>query len=182
MKVLTNNIKIQQTESGLELVLSVQGTLNEHKQEVLKLKELISKDKKLIAEIKQHRSKRSHEANRYMWALCQKIAESLHTTKEEIYREAIRKVGQFDMIQIDKKAAESFIQRWNKTGLGWYAETAGNAPMMGNIMVLTYYGSSTYNTKEMSVLIDYIVDECKRLDIETIPEHELERIKQAWKK
>ena len=43
-----------------------------------------------------------------------------------------------------------------------------------------YYGSSTFNTKEMSVFIDGIVSECKELGIETLTSEELERMKAAW--
>jgi hypothetical protein len=42
-------------------------------------------------------------------------------------------------------------------------------------------GSHTYNTKEMSVLIDGVVQEAKNLGTETLPEKELERIKNLWK-
>lgn len=182
MKLLTNNIKIQHTESGLELVLSVQGTLNEHRQEVLNLKELITKGKKLIAEIKQYRNKRSHEANRYMWVLCQKLSEVNESTKEEIYQEAVRKVGHFDMISIKKEAFEYYKRSWDSQGTGWFAENGGPAPLPGHIMVWVYYGSSVYDTKQMSVLIDYIVSECRNLKIETVPKAELESMKQAWQK
>ena len=46
--------------------------------------------------------------------------------------------------------------------------------------MLCYYGSSTYDTKEMSVLIDGIVSECKDLDIEVLPPDELQKIKETW--
>lgn len=45
---------------------------------------------------------------------------------------------------------------------------------------LAYFGSSTYNTKEMSVLIDSIVCEAKELGIETATPEELERMKREW--
>ena len=42
-------------------------------------------------------------------------------------------------------------------------------------------GSHTYNTAEMSRLIDGTVSEAKALGIETLSPDELERMKQAWK-
>ena len=41
-------------------------------------------------------------------------------------------------------------------------------------------GSSTYNTEEMSKLIDGLVSECKEQGIETLPPEELERMMQAY--
>ena len=51
---------------------------------------------------------------------------------------------------------------------------------MTGIQLQCYFGSSTYNTKEMSVLIDGIVYEAKELGIETLPPDELERMKVEW--
>ena len=44
-----------------------------------------------------------------------------------------------------------------------------------------FRGSSTYDTKEMSLLIDGTVSECKEQGIETLPPEELERMLAKWK-
>ena len=44
-----------------------------------------------------------------------------------------------------------------------------------------YKGSSEYDTKEMAILIDGIVQECQEQNIETIPPEEIEALKNAWK-
>jgi hypothetical protein len=41
-------------------------------------------------------------------------------------------------------------------------------------------GSSEYDTAEMARFIDRIVEEAKELDIETLPEAEVERLKALW--
>ena len=41
-------------------------------------------------------------------------------------------------------------------------------------------GSSEYDTKEMSHLIDGLVSECKEMGIETLPPEELERMMAAY--
>ena len=43
-----------------------------------------------------------------------------------------------------------------------------------------WVGSSEYNTQEMSVLIDGIVQEAKQLGIETLTPMELARLKDEW--
>ena len=41
-------------------------------------------------------------------------------------------------------------------------------------------GSSAYNTKEMSRLINGIVSECKEMGIETLPPNELKRMMELY--
>ena len=42
-------------------------------------------------------------------------------------------------------------------------------------------GSSEYDTKEMSVFIDGIVQEAEQLGIDTLPPAEIERLKGLWR-
>ena len=136
-------------------------------------------DKELSVEIKPYRARRSLDANSYCWVLCQKLAEKLNSTKEDIYKEAIRKAGQFDYIAVTNSATEQFLKAWQSKGLGWYAE-ALESKIAGCKKIMVYYGSSVYDSKEMSHLINYIVDECKEHGIETATPEELSRMMNEW--
>lgn len=136
-------------------------------------------DKELSVEIKPYRKRRSLDANSYCWVLCQKLAEKLNSTKEDIYKEAIRKAGQFDFIAVTESAAEQFLKAWQSKGLGWYAE-ALESKIEGCKKIMVYYGSSVYDSKEMAHLIDYIVSECKEQHVETLPPDELNRMMNEW--
>ena len=46
--------------------------------------------------------------------------------------------------------------------------------------VRLYYGSSTYDSKQMARLIDEVIVYCKDFDIEYLPPDELERMMQQW--
>lgn len=128
-------------------------------------------------EIKRVKQKRSLSANGYAWLLMDRIAAALKITKEEVYRKAINDVGVFTEIKVtDADAARRFRQIWQANGLGWLTKTVNDTT------VYAYYGSSTYDTAEMARLIDYIVDEAKRLHIETLPPEKLEIIKTEWGK
>jgi len=132
-----------------------------------------------------NRQKRSLDSNAYCWILCQKMAEVLSKdkgriyTKEDMYKTAIREVGQFETLAVMEDAAEQFIKVWNSRGLGWHAEEM-DSKIAGCKKVIAYYGSSCYDTKAMSVLIDYIVQEAKELNIETMTPQELSLMKQEW--
>lgn len=128
--------------------------------------------------VAEHRENRSKNANSYCWILCQKIAEVIHSTKELVYQKFIHDVGSFIIYPVENENAEDDIRKWDGIGLGWQAEVLTIGKDMSDI--IHYFGSSSYNSKEMAILIDEIVTECKELDIETMSPNELESLKEAW--
>lgn len=130
-------------------------------------------------ELKKRREKRSLNANAYAWTLIGKISEVIGNTKEEVYREYIKNKGIYRIITIDKKAAPTFIKIWTEKGLGWLCETS-ETKIEGLIDIVAYYGTSSYNTKQMASFIDYVVQEAKELKIETLTPYELEQLKSSW--
>jgi hypothetical protein len=146
-------------------------------QEIVKW--LFEQDREKQFEIKEHKVKRSLNANAYAWTLIGKIAEVVGNTKEEVYREYIKNKGIYRVITIDNKAAPTFIKLWNDKGLGWICETS-ETNIAGLVDIIAYYGTSSYNTKQMACFIDYIVQEAKELNIETLTPDEIERLKSMW--
>lgn len=139
------------------------------------------KEDKLSIEIKKYKNKRSLDANAYMWALISKLEEKLNISKDIIYKDAIRNIGVYEVIPVKNEAVERFIEAWTKNGLGWVCETT-KSKLEGYTNILAYYGSSTYNTAEMSRLIDFVVQECKQLNIETMTPEQLNILKEEWGK
>ena len=138
-------------------------------------------DKSYIADIKIKRKRRSLDANAYLWVLCQKIAEAVrNTTKEAVYQQLVGRVGQFTPLPIRNDAVESFAEMWSNRGLGWFVVIDGDSTIEGYTRVFAYHGSSSYDTRDMSVLIDEAVSEAKELGIETMTPDELERMKREW--
>ena len=137
------------------------------------------KEDKLSIEIKKYKNKRSLDANAYMWVLISKLEEKLNISKDIIYKDAIRNIGVYEVIPVKNEAVERFIEAWTKNGLGWVCETT-KSKLEGYTNILAYYGSSTYNTAEMSRLIDFIVQECEQLNIETMSRTELDSLIESW--
>lgn len=129
----------------------------------------------LNAKIEPYTQKRSLNANSYMWVLCDKIADAIHATKEEVYRKAIREVGVFNDVAVTKHALPHLIETWTSRGVGWLVDTF-DSKLDGCKRARLYTGSHEYDTKQMSRLIDYIVEEAKELGIETLTPNELNRI------
>jgi hypothetical protein len=131
-------------------------------------------------QIKRYRNKRSLDANAYAWVLIDKIAARLKLPKAEVYREAIREIGGVStVVCLPEKAAEKLVQGWTKQGIGWQVELSPSK-LQRCINATLYYGSSTYDTDQMANLIDRIVEEAKRLGIETATPDEIDRMKDLW--
>lgn len=142
------------------------------------------KDKVLDIELKQHREKRSTKANALCWELCSQIGRAMYPPieKEAVYRDAIRAVGEFDQYYIKEEALEAFMDTRRLLGVGWFAEVVGDAPLRGWVEVMAYRGSSTYDTKAMSTLIDYLVDQAEQMELPIAYDlREIEQIKNDWK-
>jgi hypothetical protein len=138
-------------------------------------------DKPLVLTVKEYRPKRSLDANAYFWTLCDKVAEKLNTTKEEVYKEKIKESGVFEIVPIRNDAVERYIAMWGKNGLGWFCETIGASKIQGYTNVITYFGSSTYNSKEMSRITDSIVEDCKEFGIPTVSPAELQKMYEEYR-
>lgn len=117
--------------------------------------------------IEDYRKHRSASANAYFWRLSDLIANAIDSTKEEVYKEALRAVGVYQDLRMPEKSARRFESAWSKNGLGWFVDFIAEYPG-GVVEARVYYGSSTYNSAEMSRLIDWAMDEAERLDIDTI--------------
>lgn len=137
----------------------------------------LSQCEKLSIDVKKFRQKRSLDANSYCWLLLQKIAEATNSDKWTVYLEMLQRYSrEFTHIIVKKKAVDTFRQLYRTCiDLG---EVSINGTKGHQLQV--YYGSSTFDTKAMSVFIDGIVSECKELGIDTMTYDELERMKSLW--
>ena len=119
-------------------------------------------------EIKKAASKRSKDANAFAWVLIDKLAEKTRIPKTEIYRNAIREIGGVsETVCVRDKAVDRLREGWSKNGIGWQTETMPSK-LPGCTNVVLYYGSSTYDTAQMSRLLDLIIQECEQQGIATI--------------
>lgn len=136
----------------------------------------------LDIEAKKHREKRSLDANAYCWVLVNKLSEKLDMPANEVYRLNIREIGVFEIVPIKDEAVERFKTSWSKNGIGWICEEISKSKLDGYTNLKVYYGSSVYNTKEMSRLIDLLVEECKAQGIPTDTPEQIQKYKEMWGK
>lgn len=136
---------------------------------------------KLSIEIKPFRPKRSLDANAYFFVLADKVAEKLNTTKVDVYRNCIKEIGGVsETVCVKNEAVARLCEGWSQNGIGWQTDTFPSK-IKGCTNVILYYGSSTYDTAQMSRLIANIVQDCKGLGIETAPPNEIANLLSLWK-
>lgn len=141
--------------------------------------ELKSKDK-LTFKIGRYTESRTKDANRYFWALCEKLAEKLNTTKIDVYLNSIRDVGVFYDDEIEPEKVQRRCKAWEMIGTGWLTERVDFSPDGNKEVIRFYYGSSSYNKKQMGRLIENVVQDCQALGIETRTPDQLANLINLW--
>lgn len=180
MKLTTQNLMIEPALSGGAIV----------RFETMDLKyqrDLMHKydGKEITVEIKTKRAGRSLDANAYCWVLCDKIAatKGLLMKKLDVYRQAIRDYGVSEVLMMSEEAAPKFKASWESEEgrYGKVCDILGGSPANpGYVWVKAYYGSSDYNTKEMSVLLDGIIADAQELGIQTETPDQIAKMKAEW--
>lgn len=131
------------------------------------------KDDTLKIEAVKYREKRTLNANAYFWQLVDKMAKVLKVDKWELYLQQLAKYGVFSDVKIKEEALQTLKKHFR---LCEVLEKDGEF-----LTVRVYFGSSKYNTKEMSDLIEGTVEDAKSLKIETLTPREIFEMLQAWK-
>lgn len=171
-----SKIRHQYNESHqLEIILTTDNT-KDTMAELTATKALVEKGKELAVEVKQYRVKRSLDANAYMWVLLSKMADVLRTTKDELYLHMLDRYGVFTHIVVKPNVVDKVKHEWRTV------RELGEVMINGKpgIQLQCFFGSSTYDTKEMSALLEGVVSEAKEIGIETMTPNELLELKSRW--
>ena len=129
---------------------------------------------KIAVKIDKHREKRSLNANAYAWLLIGKIGDILNASKEEVYLKMLKHYGQGEIISVlSHIPLDGFIKYYEKVG-----ESNLNGKDFTHYRV--FKGSSEFDTREMSIFIDGIVNEAQDLGIQTKTPAQLAELKSLW--
>lgn len=127
-------------------------------------------DKEKLFEIKEHREKRSLSQNAYAWKLIMELGNVLRKSKEEIYEQMLKDYGQSEIVVV--------LSTVNPVGYFKYYQKIRDVIINGNIFTQykIYKGSSEYDSREMSIFIDGIIQECQNVGIDTMTPDEIARL------
>lgn len=123
-------------------------------------------------DLTEHKEKRSNDANGLLWSCLQDIANALHSDKWTVYLMMLKRYGKFSYVIVHPDAVESMRKQWREL------EVVGEVDVNGKkgVQLLCYYGSSTYNTKEFSVLLDGVISEMKEMGLTPPPTKEMQML------
>ena len=136
------------------------------------------REKNLTIEAKRCRKRRSLDANAMLWACLGDIAAALNTDKWDVYLRMLRRYGKFTYIIVKPEVVESMKAQWRE------CEVIGDIKVNGQnaVQMLCYFGSSTYNTQEFSVLLNGVISEMKEMRLPAPTSGDMRRSLQLWEK
>ena len=154
---------------------NLQFSVNEGEAALAELERLQNVEK-LSIDVKQYRKKRSLDANGLLWACLGEMAVATRADKWDIYLMMLKRYGKYTYVCIKPEALEDLKHQWRET------EVVGELTINGKkaVQVLCYFGSSMYNTKEFSVLLDGVVSEMQDLGLQPPPSEDMKRALEMW--
>ena len=157
----------------INLVISKQQQNN-----IEALNELLSNDKIKEVKIGNKRKKRSLDANAALWKMLSMMADKLHTTKDELYLEMLDRYGVFTFIVVKPNVVDRVKEEWKTV------RELGEVTINGKtgIQLQCFFGSSTYDSKEFSVLLEGVIEEAAGLGISFISKQDQLLMIEEWGK
>ena len=143
------------------------------------LSEFIQENTKILTvqiglneEIEVKKKKRSKNSNAYFWKLLQQLCFEMNLDLIGEYRKRVKELGICQTFVLDTKNLATFEYLWCSNGIGWFIEKVDHNE--NKTTINAYYGSSSYNSKQMSRLIDNLVQDCRSVGIQTLEDKEIE--------
>ncbi len=134
------------------------------------------------ASIREHRKKRSLDANAMAWKLLGDLSAVTKIPPMEIYRNYIRDVGgNYEIVPVREDRIGEWDRIWCSGHYGRSTEDIGECRTIdGYHYIKSYIGSSDYTTAQMSRLLDLIIDDCRALGINVMSEQEKSLLIDDW--
>lgn len=127
-------------------------------------------------EIKEYKEKRGLQANKYYWSLINELANVMRMSKEDVHLQMLEKYSQHDIISVEAKIdISNYIKYYQELG-----ESILNEKTFKHYKV--FKPSSEMDTKEFSILLDGLIQECKQQDIETLEDREIKEMIKDYEK
>lgn len=131
------------------------------------------------------KEKRSLNANSYFHVLVGKIAEAIGASSTEVKNQIIADYGQLETDEDGNPSKIMILDSVKWESVEWlHLKPTIICFTMEEKLYRIYYimrGTHTYDTAEMSRVIDATVQMAKEVGVETLTPKELEAMKKAWK-
>ncbi len=179
MKLTANHISTSYSESGQQLITLALTS----KADISDLKAIIANKKLIAIECKEHRKKRSLDANAYFHVLVSKIAEAMNLGEDETKIKMVLEYGSIMRDENGDKVGFKLPASVNVNNIykyaKWFDERMENGHKFNCYII--YEHTHNLDSKQMARLIDGTIYEAKELGIETLPPDEIKALKESWK-
>lgn len=137
---------------------------------------LLEQDKEKLFDLAEHRTGRSLNANKLLWQCLGEIAGALNADKWDIYLKMLKRYSKFTYICVKPNVVEAVKRQWRE------CEEIGEVNINGqkSVQLLCYFGSSTLDSKEFSILLNGVISEMSEMGLPTPAEKDMERAIANW--
>lgn len=157
-----------------------QATFTVNESSAVQFADEIKDCEKLSIKAEKYRERRSYNANKLMWDCLDKIAKSMSPPEDKwtLYLSKLKAYGKYTYICVKPNAVEKMKLLWRET------EVVGEIDINGEkaVQMLCYFGSSTFDTKEFSILLDGIIADMQNMGLQTPTTKEMQRALEQWEK
>ena len=134
------------------------------------LKFLFNVDKNKIFEIKEVKEKRTLTANSYYQTLLTQLSMTLNIPREELHERYIKECSPCLLVPLTKNKEPSRYFKYYE----YYKESELNGIKADYYKV--YLGTSEMNSKEFSILLNEVVEDCKTQGIPTLDDIKINKL------
>lgn len=136
----------------------------------------INGEEEIDVTAKKHRNRRSKNANALLWECLGRIAAELKADKWDVYLNMLKSYGEYTYVCVKPHAVEMLKRQWRE------CEELGPISINGQtaVQMLCIYGSSTYDTKQFSRLLDGVISEMEQMGMETPMPEQTRAALEVW--
>ena len=141
------------------------------------------KNKDLIKiSLGKYKDKRSLRANNMLWSCIGQLAKAQTPpiSSWEMYLKCLRDYGEYVTYEIETRLVKNVEKTWRETQV--VSDTYINEYGKECVTINCYFGSSTYDTKQFSVLLDGVIADMKDLGLQPPPTREMQEALKQWEK
>lgn len=148
-----------------------------YEEQVNKLVDGIKNGKSVKVKLEIKRERRSLNANALLWKVLQDLAEYHQTSRWDLYKKYIEEYGCFEYLAILKDALPQLKSLFRVIKEHGTVKTADGVEL---VRVQCFWGSSKYDTKQFSLLLDHVLQDAKEIGFDYVSEHEKAIMMEAY--
>lgn len=133
-------------------------------------------DQDLRVKVVRYRKKRSLSANALFWHCIGEISKAMQVDKWDIYLQMLKEYGKYTYICVRPEMVDAVRSQWRESMIWNSVDVNGEEA----VQMLCFFGSSSYNSKEMSVLIDGTIETMKELGLDTPMSQDIRVALEQW--